>query len=84
MLSLIDIHNARSNQYVGHNDINDSDIGIMDESEGVLQNGPDLVKVRWSQGGCALLPTEADTKWTPFLRRYFQVHFPERKCQNSD
>ena len=27
---------------------------------------------------------EAETKWTPFLRRHFQVHFLEWKCLNSD
>ena len=27
---------------------------------------------------------EAQTKWPPFSRRHFQVHFLERKCLNSD
>ena len=27
---------------------------------------------------------EAKTKWTPFRRRHFQVHFREWKCLNSD
>ena len=27
---------------------------------------------------------EAETKWTPFRRRHFQVHFLEWKCLNSD
>ena len=27
---------------------------------------------------------EAETKWPPFPRRYFQMHFPELKCINFD
>ena len=27
---------------------------------------------------------EAETKWTPFSRRHFEVHFLEWKCLNSD
>ena len=27
---------------------------------------------------------EAETKWTPFHRRHFEVHFLEWKCLNSD
>ena len=27
---------------------------------------------------------EAETKWTPFRRRHFEVHFIEWKCLNSD
>ena len=31
-----------------------------------------------------LLHIEAETRWTPFRRRHFQMHFHELKCLNSD
>ena len=46
------------------------------------------VDINWSSSCAAvnrsLTHIEAETKWTPFRRRYFQVHFLEWKCFNSD
>ena len=33
---------------------------------------------------CVILHIEAETKWSPFFRRHFQMHFREWKCMNFD
>ena len=63
----------------------------------MVQIKPELVYVMAEQATClrgfvygittssvSFYHIEAETKWTPFRRRQFQVHFVERKCLNSD
>ena len=51
---------------------------------GPEQYGVSIVEVRWNSRGAMCQHIEAETKWTPFRRRHFEVHFLEWKCLNSD
>ena len=43
------------------------------------------VMAQYHGKNCQIMLThEAETKWTPFRRRHFQVHFVEWKCLNSE
>ena len=42
------------------------------------------IKCKFINDMSIILHIAAETKWTPFRRRHFQMHFLERKCLNSD
>ena len=42
------------------------------------------LKSHWNISPVVNKHTEAETKWTPFRRRHFQMHFLEWKCTNLD
>ena len=64
------VHDAESGHLVSMS----SDIA--GESNKSLRN---IIHKKWV---CRLLHIEAETKWTQFRRRQFQMHFLEWKCMN--